>query len=187
MFLDRVYNVTVVSYENIVFLILAEALSQLRHTPTQERLRQVSAQAGPGRPRASGSPQDRLRYARYGAALTLRYVCTAQAAGSRTAQARPGHASVQLRHHTPRQAQTCPGAQEGADTLEGTDTPAAPGTPHAQAGASAQARSGMLNDGSGTLRQVQASSDTLRHAQTRSETSDRLRYVRVLRHARTAR
>jgi hypothetical protein len=59
MFLDRVYNVTTVSYENIVFWIIEASASLRRPRRPQEgsgRLRR--AQAGPGSPRQPRQPQD---------------------------------------------------------------------------------------------------------------------------------
>jgi hypothetical protein len=126
-----------------------------------------------GRPQAaSGSPQDGSGMLSAGSGA-LGY--------APVSQARSGTLSAaQARLSTLRQAQTCSGAQE-AQTLKRHR--------HAQRhwarsstlrqARTAQARSGMLNDGSGTLRQVQASSDTLRRAQTPQKLSDRLRYARV--------
>jgi hypothetical protein len=169
----------------LFFLDCWEALSQLRHAHTQAsrgsgRLRR--AQAGWA---ASGS----LRRPQDGSGLP--YGADAQRS------LRLGHAQVQLRAAQARQlgtAQCSSGAlkriRRAQDVLrraqkarraaqEGTDTLALKAG-HAQA-RSGQAwdGSGMSACGSGTLRQVQASSDSSDTLRRLQKLSDRLRYARV--------
>jgi hypothetical protein len=113
MFLDRVYNVTTVSYENIVFWITKPQPASYAHAGQEGSGRLRRAQAGPGSPRQPRQPQD-------GSGMSAMAQQHAQYA-ARTAQARLRHAqysSGTLKHA--QAAQTCPGAPEGAHAQEGT-------------------------------------------------------------------
>jgi hypothetical protein len=164
----------------LFFWIIAEALSQLRHAHAGSRRAQAGRRAGQAQaaPGSLRQPSGRLRYPLAGHQVQRPVRLQAQAAGA--AQCSSGSKRI-------RRAQTCSGAlrrrrhaQEGTDTLRGT-----PGTlKHAQAGAG-RLRS-TLRHAQRRLRhgQVQASSDTLRHAQTRSETLRQAQIIsRVIRHA----
>jgi hypothetical protein len=150
--------------------------------PTQasRRLRQAlrRAQAGPGSPRQPPAPSGRLRACLHGAHAQVRPYGSGHASGHAQARSRPAPGT--LKHA--QAAQTRPGApQEGAHAQEGTDTLKKAHQARSSTLRQAQdgpARSGMSTTAqarSGRFRQAQT---RLRHAQTRSETSDRLRYAR---------